>query len=78
MIPTAFDTLPLKPSLLQNLTSLGYDKMTPIQAHSLPLILAGTDVIAQAKTGSGKTVAIGVGLRQVAVIKRDLSQKPPF
>ena len=68
MIPTAFDTLPLKPSLLQNLTSLGYDKMTPIQAHSLPLILAGTDVIAQAKTGSGKTAAFGIGLLSRLVV----------
>ncbi len=68
MIPTAFATLPLKPSLLQNLTSLGYDKMTPIQAHSLPLILAGTDVIAQAKTGSGKTAAFGIGLLSQLVV----------
>jgi len=68
MIPTAFATLPLKPSLLQNLTSLGYDKMTPIQAHSLPLILAGTDVIAQAKTGSGKTAAFGIGLLSRLVV----------
>ena len=68
MIPTAFATLPLKPSLLQNLNSLGYDKMTPIQAHSLPLILAGTDVIAQAKTGSGKTAAFGIGLLSRLVV----------
>jgi ATP-independent RNA helicase DbpA len=68
MISTAFATLPLKPSLLQNLTSLGYDKMTPIQAHSLPLILAGTDVIAQAKTGSGKTAAFGIGLLSRLVV----------
>lgn len=62
MIPTAFATLPLSQSMLRNLASLGYRKMTPIQAHSLPLILAGNDVIAQAKTGSGKTAAFGIGL----------------
>lgn len=62
MIPIAFDTLPIDTSLLQNLVSLGYSEMTPIQAHSLPLILAGTDITAQAKTGSGKTAAFGIGL----------------
>jgi ATP-independent RNA helicase DbpA len=62
MIPTAFNTLPLKSPLLQNLDSLGYSAMTPIQSQSLPLILAGSDVIAQAKTGSGKTAAFGIGL----------------
>ena len=62
MNPTAFNTLPIKTPLLENLVSLGYSAMTPIQAQSLPLILAGTDVIAQAKTGSGKTAAFGIGL----------------
>jgi ATP-independent RNA helicase DbpA len=47
---------------LKNLASLGYAEMTPIQAHSLPLILAGKDLIARAKTGSGKTAAFGIGL----------------
>ena len=47
---------------MKNLASLGYLEMTPIQAHSLPLILAGKDVIAKAKTGSGKTAAFGIGL----------------
>lgn len=58
----AFDTLVLGPELLKNLASLGYTAMTPIQAESLPLILAGKDVIAQAKTGSGKTAAFALGL----------------
>jgi ATP-independent RNA helicase DbpA len=62
MIPTAFATLPLHESMLRNLDSLGYSEMTPVQAHSLPPILAGSDVIAQAKTGSGKTAAFGIGL----------------
>jgi ATP-independent RNA helicase DbpA len=62
MNPTAFSSLHLKPTLLKNLASLGYAAMTPIQAHSLPLILAGKDVIARAKTGSGKTAAFGIGL----------------
>jgi ATP-independent RNA helicase DbpA len=72
MTPTAFSALHLKTPLLKNLVSLGYAEMTPIQAHSLPLILAGKDVIAKAKTGSGKTAAFGIGLlsRMVAASSR--------
>ena len=57
-----FSTLPLKPSLIDNLASLGFEQMTAIQEHSLPPILLGKDVIGQAKTGSGKTAAFGLGL----------------
>ncbi len=57
-----FSFLPLKPALLENIESLGYTHQTPIQAESLPHILEGKDVIAQAKTGSGKTAAFGIGL----------------
>ncbi|WJD65424.1 ATP-dependent RNA helicase DbpA [Pseudomonas kurunegalensis] len=48
--------------MLANLDALGYASMTPIQAQSLPVILKGQDLIAQAKTGSGKTAAFGIGL----------------
>ena len=61
---TDFSSLNLHPTLLENLSSLGYRTMTPIQAQSLPPILAAKDVIAQAKTGSGKTAAFGLGLLQ--------------
>ncbi len=44
------------------MASLGYTSMTAIQAESLPAVLAGKDVIAQGKTGSGKTVAFALGL----------------
>lgn len=57
-----FSALPLSPAMLANLDSLGYQRMTPIQAESLPTVLAGQDLIAQAKTGSGKTAAFGIGL----------------
>jgi ATP-independent RNA helicase DbpA len=57
-----FDALPLSPAGLHNLEQLGYSRMTPIQALSLPLTLAGHDVIAQASTGSGKTAAFALPL----------------
>ncbi|MEJ8845238.1 ATP-dependent RNA helicase DbpA [Variovorax rhizosphaerae] len=57
-----FGTLPLSPQALANLTQLGYTRMTPIQAAALPLALLGKDLIAQAKTGSGKTAAFALAL----------------
>ena len=57
-----FSTLSISPAQVKNLTSLGYKDMTPVQAQSLPHVLKGKDIIAQAKTGSGKTVAFAVGL----------------
>ena len=57
-----FDALPLRAATHSNLTQLGYTQMTPIQAASLHITLAGRDVIAQASTGSGKTAAFGVPL----------------
>lgn len=62
MTQSAFTTLNLIPELTQSLSSLAYQDMTPIQALSLPPILDGKDVIAQAKTGSGKTVAFSIGI----------------
>jgi len=59
---TAFSSLPLSPATLANLQQLGYESMTPIQAASLPVALAGQDLIAQAKTGSGKTAAFALAL----------------
>lgn len=58
----SFSSLPLSDAMLANLDSLEYKEMTQIQAESLPIILRGDDIIAQAKTGSGKTAAFGIAL----------------
>ncbi|GLR64267.1 ATP-dependent RNA helicase DbpA [Marinospirillum insulare] len=67
---SAFASLSLQTELLANLATLGYNEMTEIQSAALPKILAGQDVIAQAKTGSGKTAAFGLGLLQKLEVER--------
>ena len=58
----SFDALPLSLAARENLRRLGYLEMTAIQAASLPPALQGRDLIAQAKTGSGKTAAFALAL----------------
>src|SRR5690554_2853634 len=58
----SFSTLPLARAVLDNLDTLGYQSMTPVQAQALPQVLDGRDLIVQAKTGSGKTAAFGLGI----------------
>jgi len=65
-----FASLDLNAALVDNLASLGYTEMTPIQAQALPPILANKDVIARAKTGSGKTAAFALGLLNKLDVKR--------
>jgi ATP-dependent RNA helicase DbpA len=74
MTSPLFSSLPLSPEMLANLESLEYHSMTPIQAASLPLILQGRDIIAQAKTGSGKTAAFGIGLLSHLDVKKFTTQ----
>jgi len=65
-----FSALALDDVLLTNLSHLGYERMTPIQARALPMVLAGEDIIGQARTGSGKTAVFGLG----ALAKLDPAQ----
>lgn len=64
-----FSSLKIQTKLLENLASLDYASMTPIQAQSLPIILDGKDVIGQGKTGSGKTAAFGIGILEKLDVK---------
>ena len=59
-----FDSLPLRVELLNRLENMGFDVMTPVQAETLPAMLEGQDVLAQANTGSGKTAAYGLACLQ--------------
>lgn len=59
---SSFDVLNIAKPMLENLESLGYKNMTQIQELVLPHTIANKDVIAQAKTGSGKTAAFGIGM----------------
>ena len=70
MTINAFSTLPLSPEQLDTIKSLGYTEMTPIQAQGLPAILKGQDLLAQAKTGSGKTAAFAIGLLDKLEVKK--------
>ncbi len=61
---TSFAELPLHAALLEGLAELGFATPTPIQVAALPAMLDGADVLAQARTGSGKTAAFGLALLQ--------------
>jgi ATP-dependent RNA helicase DeaD len=62
--PATFPDLGLLPALLTALAELGYEEPTPIQAQSIPPLLAGRDVLGQAATGTGKTAAFALPLLQ--------------
>ena len=66
-----FSKLGRSEALLESITSVGYEEPTPIQAMTIPKLLAGKDVIAQAQTGSGKTAAFGLPIIE-AIDPKDL------
>ncbi len=70
---TAFDQLQLSAPLIQALQDIGYETPSPIQAQTIPLLLAGRDVLGQAQTGTGKTAAFALP----ALSTLDLSEKDP-
>jgi len=67
---TGFGSLAISPSLVEVARELGYVEMTPIQAQGIPVLLAGKDLIGQAKTGSGKTVAFSLPILEAVTLDR--------
>src|SRR5262249_56338862 len=66
----SFSKLGLSPSLCLPLARLGYEHPTPIQARAIPAALGGTDLLARAQTGTGKTAAFGLPMIQRLVERR--------
>ncbi len=57
-----FESLGLRPQLVQAVTELGYENATPIQERAIPALMQGRDVLGQAQTGTGKTAAFALPL----------------
>jgi ATP-dependent RNA helicase DeaD len=61
-----FSELPLDPAVQSALEAMGFEEATPVQAETIPLLLQGRDLVAQAQTGTGKTAAFGIPLVEAA------------
>lgn len=71
-LPTSFDDLGLNEDILKAVKSVGYETPSPIQAATIPAIIAGKDVLGQAQTGTGKTAAFALPmLQQIDARKKD-------
>jgi ATP-dependent RNA helicase DeaD len=66
-----FAGLELHPKVQNELTKLGYEEPTPIQAEAIPVLLAGRDMIGQAATGTGKTAAFALPILQRLAAPKD-------
>ena len=57
-----FDDLNLAPAILKAVQEQGYTAPTPVQAQAIPAVLEGSDLLAGAQTGTGKTAAFALPL----------------
>jgi len=72
----SFSSLSLDPRLLAALTALGYEEPTPIQQQSIPPLLEGRDVLAQAATGTGKTAAFALPILHALAAEKTKGSGP--
>src|SRR5688572_16753819 len=64
-----FAALGLSPGLCTSLGRLGYAQPTPVQVGSIPVVLSGSDLLARAQTGTGKTAAFGLPLIERLLVR---------
>ncbi|ATC92174.1 hypothetical protein PISS_a3524 [Pseudoalteromonas issachenkonii] len=74
--PSNFNELGLIPELIARLSDLEYSQPTPIQAKAIPSILAGSDLIAGANTGSGKTATFALPMLQTLFLAKGANKTP--
>jgi len=72
-----FGALGLSNDLLAAITTLGYEEPTPVQRETIPLMLAGGDLLAQAATGTGKTAAFALPMLQLITDAGDAGRRQP-
>jgi ATP-dependent RNA helicase DeaD len=70
----SFEQFGLSKPLMQVIDEVGYEAPTPIQVRTIPLLLAGRDVIGQAQTGTGKTAAFALPILEKIDINRNAVQ----
>jgi ATP-dependent RNA helicase RhlE len=73
----SFDQLGLTPELLRSVVAQGYTEPTPVQSQSIPIVLAGRDLLASAQTGTGKTAAFVLPILQLLNASRPAPRHLP-
>lgn len=71
-----FSAFTLRPEVAQAIKAKGFTTATPIQAAAIPLALEGKDVLGQARTGTGKTLAFGIPIAHRLDAARERGRAP--
>ncbi len=72
--PASFDDMDLSVPVMKVLKDVGYESPSPIQAKTIPLMMAGRDLVGQAQTGTGKTAAFALPLLSRINLKKKIPQ----
>ena len=72
--PASFDDLDLSAPIMKVLKDVGYESPSPIQSQTIPLVMAGKDLVGQAQTGTGKTAAFALPLLSRIDLKKKIPQ----
>ena len=75
--PAGFAGLGLSKEIVASITALGYEEPTPVQRETIPLLLAGKDLLGQAETGTGKTAAFALPMLQRIEEAGDAGRRQP-